>query len=78
MGRTYIGAVYKRINFDFCLKIKKKREIFGKMLIFWYALIKLMISYGLYLNNPSTESIFILHMERTYIGAVRKRIYFDF
>ena len=37
-----------------------------------------MSLYGLYLRNPSTDLIFLLHMERTYIGAVRRGINFDF
>ena len=37
-----------------------------------------MSLYGLYLRNPSTDLIFLLHMERTYIGAVQRRVNFDF
>ena len=37
-----------------------------------------MSLYGLYLRNPSTDLIFLLHMERTYIGAVQRRDDFDF
>ena len=36
-----------------------------------------MSLYGLYLRNPSTDLIFLLHMERTYIGAVQRRFNFD-
>ena len=32
--------------------------------------------YDLYLRNPSTDLIFLLHMERTYIGAVQQKINF--
>ena len=37
-----------------------------------------MSLYGLYLRNPSIDLIFLLHMERTYIGAVQRRVNFDF
>ena len=37
-----------------------------------------MSLHGLYLGSPSAESIFALHMERTYIGAVHKMINFHF
>ena len=37
-----------------------------------------MSLYGLYLGNPSTDLIFLLDMERTYIGAVQHRVNFDF
>ena len=37
-----------------------------------------MSLYGLYLRNPSTDLIFLLHLERTYIGAVQRRVNFDF
>ena len=37
-----------------------------------------MSLYGLYLRNPLTDLILLLHMERTYIGAVQRRVNFDF
>ena len=35
-----------------------------------------MSLYGLSLSNPSMDSIPVLHMERTYIGAVQRGIIF--
>ena len=77
MERTYIGVVHKRINFELFLKVEK-REIFEKMWIFFIWTYILMILYGLYLGHPTTKNILVLHMERTYIGAVHKRINLDF
>ena len=37
-----------------------------------------MSLYGLYLRNPSRDLILLLHMERTYIEAVQRRVNFDF
>ena len=37
-----------------------------------------MSLYGLYLPNPSTDSIFLWHMERTYIGAAQQGANFGF
>ena len=36
-----------------------------------------MSMYGLYLYNPSANSIYLSHMERTYIGAVQGGVNFD-
>ena len=33
---------------------------------------------GLYLGNPSADSILFVHMERTYIEAVQSGVNFDF
>ena len=34
--------------------------------------------YGLYLSNPSTDSILLLHMERTYTRAIQQGVNFEF
>ena len=43
-----------------------------------YMDLQFMSLYGLYLGNPSTDSFFFLHMERTYIGTVQRRVICDF
>ena len=43
----------------------------GHKNVFFLNGLKIFMSlYGLYLRNPSTDLIFLLYMERTYIGAV--------
>ena len=37
-----------------------------------------MSLYGLYLRYPFIDLILLFHMERTYIGAVQRRVNFDF
>ena len=37
-----------------------------------------MSLYGLYHRNPSTDLIFLLQMERTYIGTVQWALIFVF
>ena len=77
MERTYIGAVQRRVNFDFFQKLRKW-EFFEKMYNFLNGLKIFMSLYGLYIRNPSTDLIFLLRMERTYIGAVQSRVIFWF
>ena len=65
------------LNFDFSWKLRKWK-IFEKMWNFLYRLAIFMSLYGFYLSNPSTDLIFLLHMERTYIGAVQRVFFFFF
>ena len=37
-----------------------------------------MSLYGLYLSNPSRDSVLFLDIERTYAGAVQREVNFDF
>ena len=53
-------------------------EIFEKMWNFLYELTIFMSLYSLYFSNPSKDLIFLLHKERTYIGAVQQGVNFDF
>ena len=77
MERAYIRAVQWGVNFDFSWKLKEW-EIFKIMWNCLYRLAIFMCLYGLYLRNPSTDFISLLHMERTYIWAVQRDVNFDF
>ena len=50
----------------------EKREYFEKkMRNFLYRLAIFMTLHDSYLNNPSTDSVILLHMERPYTGAMQ-------
>ena len=74
MERRYIRAVQRGDHFDFSQKLKKEKKSLKKMWNFLCRLAILMSLYGLYLRNSSTDSILFLHMERTYIGAVQRKV----
>ena len=58
--------------FDFSLKLEKKDKSLKYCEISYKGRATFMSWYGLYLCNPSTDLILLLHMERTYIGAVQQ------
>ena len=74
--RAYTGAVQQGVNFDLSWKLKEW-EIFEITWNFLYILAILMSLYGLHLSNPSTDLIFLLHIERTYTGSVQLGVNFD-
>ena len=78
MERTYNGAVQTGgliliflENWGNEVSLKKYKNFIYRLAIF-------MSLYGLYLSNPSTDLIFLLHMERTYIWAVQWGVNFNF
>ena len=77
MERTYIGAVQRRVNFDFSWKLKNENSL-KKCKISYMDFAIFMSLYGMYLRNPSTDLIFLLQMERTYIGVVQRSSIFVF
>ena len=48
------------------------------MLIFSHGFTIFMSLHGLFLGSPSMNSILLLHMKRTYIGAVQRGIVLTF
>ena len=37
-----------------------------------------MSLYGLHIRNPSMDSVFLLQIEKIYIGAVQQMVNYDF